>query len=109
VIAAVIRCGPASISTRAMTPSTSTEVTVPVKRFLAEKSSPTGWRSGCGRNRSTSATDTRRLPDLSRFAFSFPALSQRRAVSTLIPRALAASPMDMSFAIRRQSTRIGIA
>src|SRR3954471_2138439 len=46
VTAAVTRNGPASISTSAITPSTSTERTTPGKRFRADNPSPARWRSG---------------------------------------------------------------
>ena len=93
VIAAVIRCGPASISTSAITPSLSTETTVPVKRLRGESAS---CRSGAARararRRSTSATGTRRRFDASRVVSSLPSASQRRSVSTETPSCLAASP-----------------
>ena len=54
VTAAVTRCGPASISTSAITPSTSTERTTPGKRLRADSASPARWRAGCARRRSIS-------------------------------------------------------
>jgi hypothetical protein len=91
-MAAVIRCGPASISTRAMTPSTSTDDTTPGKRLRADRRSPAACRAGRLVSRSTSLRGTRRRLRSSRTVASFPARSQRRSVSTLTPTAFAASP-----------------
>ena len=44
--AAVMRCGPAWISTSAITPETSTETTRPGKRLRAESRPPASWRAG---------------------------------------------------------------
>ena len=55
VTAATIRCGPASISTSAITPSTSTERTTPGNRLRALKAWPVAGRRGCGESRSTSS------------------------------------------------------
>ena len=48
------RCGPASISTSPITPSTSTERTTPGKRLRADSPSPAGGASGRERRRSIS-------------------------------------------------------
>jgi hypothetical protein len=72
-------------STWAIRPSTFTSVTVPWNRLRALMcSSPP-------RSRSISAAATTRLFDASRSTAIFPARSQRRSVSRLIPRAAAAS------------------
>src|SRR6185437_16126131 len=81
VTAAVIRWGAASISTSAITPSTSTEVTTPGKRLRADSVSPASWRCGCGDRRSISACGTSRRLRASRVVRSLPARSQRRSVS----------------------------
>jgi hypothetical protein len=99
VIAAVIRCGPASISTSAITPSTSIERTVPAKRLRAEKESPVAWRAGAAPRRSTSSTGTRRRLRASLVVRRVPARSQRRSVSALTPSRFAASPIVSSLAM----------
>ncbi len=96
VTAAVTRCGPASISTSAITPSDSTDRTTPGKRLRAESESPAAWREGCPARRSTSSAGTRRRLAESRSVRSLPARSQRRRVSALTPIARAASPSDRS-------------
>ena len=101
MIAAVIRCGPAWISTSAMTPATSTEVTVPGNLFRAENESSVRWRAGARRSLSTSLAGTCRRFRESRVVRSFPAPSQRRSVSTLTPIARAASPMLRSVIARQ--------
>jgi hypothetical protein len=53
---------PASISTRAMTPSISTERTTPWSRFRAEKSARVRCRNGRRASRATSETGIRRKP-----------------------------------------------
>jgi hypothetical protein len=96
VIAAVMRWGPASISTSAMTPSTSTDRTMPWKRLRADSGVPVWWRSSPRRRRVTSRAGTRRRLRASRVVRSCPARSQRRRVSMLTPIALAASPIERS-------------
>ncbi len=92
VTAAVIRNGPASSSTSAMTPSTSTDFTTPGKRLRAENVPPVAWRRGRSLSRATSASGTSRRLRSSRTVRSLPARSQRRSVSGLTPMAWAASP-----------------
>src|SRR6516165_2349322 len=91
VIAAVTRNGPASISTSAITPSDSTERTVPANRLRADSGAPVWWRLGRRASRSTSAVETNLRPRASRRVRSLPARSQRRSVSWLTPIARAAS------------------
>ena len=92
VTAAVTRCGPASISTSAITPSISTERTIPGNRLRADSEPPARCRRGRGASRSISLTGTSRRLRASRDVRSLPLRSQRRSVSVLTPRALAASP-----------------
>src|SRR6476660_410500 len=70
VTAAVIRCGPASISTSAITPSTSTDVITPGKRLRAERLAALRWRLGELASRVISDSDTRRRLLASRVVFS---------------------------------------
>ena len=97
VTAAVTRNGPASISTSAITPSTSTERTTPGKRLRADSDSPVRWRRGREPSRATSVTGTRRRLRSSRTVFSLPARSQRRSVSIDTSSARAASPSESEF------------
>ena len=70
VMAAVTRNGPASTSTSAITPSASTERTVPEKRLRAERSVPVRWRWGRALRRRTSDAGTRRRLRPSRLVLS---------------------------------------
>lgn len=60
VIAAVIRWGPASISTSAITPETSTDFTIPGKRLRADRLLFVSCRRGAVETRSTSVRAIRR-------------------------------------------------
>src|SRR6185312_11374486 len=88
VTRAVSRTGSlTTISTWAIRPSVLTSVTIPCRRLRALMCDP----SPSPRRRSTSAAATSRRFRSSRVTVTRPALSQRRSVSRLIPRAAAAS------------------
>src|SRR4051812_7003549 len=103
VIAAVMRCGPALISTSAITPSTSIDWRVPARRLRADSGAPVLWRVAAARRRVISLAGTRRRLRSSRVVFRRPSRSQRRSVSTETLRARAASPMERSSAIVEHS------
>ena len=87
---------PASISTSAITPPTSTERTTPEKRLRADPLAPVRWRCGPRSSRATSDAGTQRRPRSSRRVRSFPDRSQRLSVSTLTPIAAAAALSGIS-------------
>ena len=99
VIAAVTRNGPASSSTSAITPSHSTDRTMPANRLRAERSVPVRCRDGPPLSRLTSDAGTSRRLRASRLILIRPLRSQRRSVSTLTPSAAAASPSESSLGI----------
>ena len=93
VIAAVTRCGPASISTSAITPSDLDRHDLARRTGCAPTACPRrGGGAGARRAARTSRRGTRRRLRSSRTARSLPARSQRRSVSTLTPISRAASP-----------------